>query len=105
MVVALFDDHVSVTDCPTWTEAAEALRETLGDAADCASCAAATGFSQLGISASATKPSKTEVRSEWKGILFIPWVMSIHTNLVAPKSPLSLVQGLFVQGLRKSTTL
>jgi hypothetical protein len=105
MVVAFFEDHVSVTGCPTWTEAAEALRATLGDAADGASCAAATGFSPLAIGASATKPIKTEVRSEWKGILFIPWVMSIHTNLEAPKCPHSLVQGLLVQGLRKSTTL
>jgi hypothetical protein len=65
MVVAFFDDHVSVTVCPTWTETAEALRATLGDAADGASWAAATGFSPLAISTSATKPSKTEVRSEW----------------------------------------
>jgi hypothetical protein len=64
MDVASFDDHVSVTCCPAWTEAGEALRATLGDAADGAGCAAATGFFPSAISASATKPNKTVVRSE-----------------------------------------
>ncbi len=67
MDVAFVDDHVSVTGWPAWAEADEALRETLGDAAG-ASCAAAIGFFPLAISASATKPNKTAVRSEWKRI-------------------------------------
>jgi hypothetical protein len=62
--VTFVDDHVSVTGWPAWTEAGEALRATLGGAGGGASCAAAMGFSPLAISASATKPNKTTVRSE-----------------------------------------
>src|SRR5262249_57922274 len=69
MDVALVDDHVSVTGWPALAEAGEALRATLGDAGGGASCAAATGFFPSAISASATKPNKTAVRSEWKRIV------------------------------------
>src|SRR5216684_130478 len=73
MDVAFVDDHVSVTGWPAWAEAGEALRATLGDA-DGAICAAAIGFFPLAISASAIKPNKTAVRSEWKRIVFTPCV-------------------------------
>jgi hypothetical protein len=68
MDVAFVDDHVSVTGWPAWAEAVEALRATLGDAGG-ASCAAAMDFLPLAIGASATKPNKTAVRSEWKRIV------------------------------------
>jgi hypothetical protein len=44
MDVALVDDQVSVTGWPAWAEAGEALRATLGEGDDVASCAAETGF-------------------------------------------------------------
>jgi hypothetical protein len=74
MDVAFVDDHLSVTCWPAWAEVGEALRATLGDAGD-PSCAAATGFLPLAISASATKLNKTAARSEWKRIFFTPCVM------------------------------
>jgi len=64
MDVAFVDDHVSVTGWPAWAEAGDALRVTLGDAGAGASCAAATGFVPLAISASAIKPNEAVVRSE-----------------------------------------
>ena len=66
--VAFVDDQVSVTSWPAWAEAGEALRATVGDAGG-ASCAAAMGFLPLAIRATATKPNKTAVRSEWKRIV------------------------------------
>jgi hypothetical protein len=74
MDVAFVDDHWSVTGWPARAEAGEALRVTLGEAGG-PSCAAATGFFPLAISASATKPNKTAARSEWKRIFFTPCAM------------------------------
>jgi len=67
--VAFVDDHVSVTGWPAWAEAGEALRATLGDGGG----AAAMGcFSHpLAISASATNPNETALRSEWKRIVLL----------------------------------
>jgi hypothetical protein len=73
MDVAFVDDHLSVTGWPAWAEAGEALRVTLGDAGG-AVCAAAIAFLPLANSASATKPNKTTVRSEWRRIIFTPCV-------------------------------
>jgi len=96
---AFVEDHLSVTDWPAWAEVGEALRATLGDAGG-ASCAAAMGFSPLAISASATKPNKTVVRSEWKRIVPTPCVMEHYVELDAPQCPPGLVTG-----LRNCTTL
>jgi len=87
MDVAFVDDHVSVTCWPAWAEAGEALRATLGDAGG-ASCAAAIGFFPFAISASATKPNKTAVRSECKRIVFTPCVMEhLHGAGCAQMTP------------------
>src|SRR5262245_18064858 len=71
MDVAFVDDQLSVTGWPACAEAGEALRTTFGDAGG-GSCAAAMDFFPLAISASATKPNKTAVRSEWKRIVLTP---------------------------------
>jgi hypothetical protein len=68
MDVAFVDDHVSMTDWPSWAEAGEARRATLGDDGG-ASCAAAMGFLPLAINTSANKPKKIAVRSERKRIV------------------------------------
>src|SRR5437899_11098829 len=98
MDVAFVDDHVSVTCWPAWAEVGEALRATLGDG-DGASCAAAIDFFPLAISASATKPNKTVVRSERKRIVFNPSAME-HTWSWKPAMPPALVPG-----LRNCTTM
>ena len=99
MDVAFVDDHVSVTCWPAWAEAGEALRATLGDAGG-AGCAAAIGFFPLAISASAAKPNKAAMRSEWKRIVFTPVLIEHYTELEARNVPLH-----WAQGLRNCTTL
>jgi hypothetical protein len=86
MDVAFVDDHVSVTCWPAWAETGEAFRATLGDAGG-ASCAVAIGFLPFAISASATKPNKTAVRSEWKRIIFTPCAMEHYMEVEAPNVP------------------
>jgi len=86
MDVAFVDDHVSVTCWPVWAEAGEALRATLGDAGG-ASCAAAIAFFPLAISARATNPNKTAVRSEWERIVFIPCIREHYMKLQARNVP------------------
>jgi hypothetical protein len=86
MDVAFVDDHARVTGWPAWAEAGEALRATLGDAGG-AHCAATTGIIPLAISASATKPNKTAVRSEWKRIVFTPCVMELYMELENTNAP------------------
>src|SRR5260370_41215428 len=94
MDVAFVDDDVSVTCWPAWAETGEAFRATLGDAGG-ASCAAAMGFFPLAISASATKPNDTIVRSERTRILFTPCVMEhLHGAGCPQMSPPQLVPGL-----------
>jgi hypothetical protein len=63
MDVAFVDDHVSVTGWPAWAEAGEAFKAIVGDADGGPSCAAATGFLPLAISANVTKPNNTALRS------------------------------------------
>src|SRR6266496_2057254 len=89
MDVAFVDDHVSVTGWPAWAEAGEALRATLGDAGG-TSCAAAIGFFPLEISASAAKPNKAAVRSEWKRIVLTPCFNGPLHGAGSPQCPPAL---------------
>jgi len=99
MEVTFVDDHVSLTGWPAWEEAGEALRVTLGDADGGANCAAEMGFSPLAVSASTTKPHKTAVRSECKGIVSTPRLKwSITWSWKPAMSPT------FAKGLRNYTT-
>src|SRR5260370_17401922 len=90
MDVAFVDDHVSVTCWPAWAETGEAFRATLGDAGG-ASCAVAIGFLPFAIGASATKPNKTAVRSEWKRSVFTPSQMEHYMTVETPTLSPSIV--------------
>ena len=94
MEVTFVDDHVSLTGWPTWAEAGEALRTTLGDADGGAACAAEMGFSPLAVSASTTKPHKTAVRSEWKRIVFTPCLNGASRGAGSPQMSPTLAQAL-----------
>src|SRR5712692_4429596 len=99
MDVAFVDDHVSVTCWPDWAGGGVAVRATLGDAGG-ARCAAAIGLFPLAISASATKPNKTAVRSEWKRIVLHPLCNGALHGAGSSQCPPVLVLG-----LRNCTTL
>src|SRR5258705_12900636 len=106
MDVACFDDHVSVTGWPACAEAGEALRATVGDAGG-ANCAAAMGFFPLAISARATRPNKTAVRSEWRRIIFTPCIDRAlpEAGSAQISREYTNIPRVLVQGLRNCTTL